>query len=169
MNGGADNIVIPLIISIISVAIALFALGWNVYRDVILKPRLKVKFSVGVIVHPIQGASPEKLDVTATNFGPGKISLRGLRLKNKKFLRTAKYAFLMHAYTDQFSAQFPCDLDVGDMKTFLLHFSERCFLKDPYTHIGIIDSFGRIQWTSRKQFRKVKKTYDMRFKNSEQS
>ena len=39
-----ENITIA--ISILAFAVSLFSLGWNVYRDVILKPRFRVRFAI---------------------------------------------------------------------------------------------------------------------------
>lgn len=40
---------IAVAISILSLVVAAFSVGWNVYRDVILKARLKVSVGVSVV------------------------------------------------------------------------------------------------------------------------
>ena len=71
-----DNLAI--IISSISIFIAALALGWNIYRDIILKAKVKVKFMLGFITNPAMKKPLDRLILSATNFGPGKIRLTGL-------------------------------------------------------------------------------------------
>lgn len=157
---------IAIYISIASAGVALFALGWNVYRDVILKPRIKVRLSVTTIIHP-PIKEEDRVTINVVNFGPGNIRLtRPLVLKNKKFLRKTKHAILIDDYTDPFSAKLPCDMKVGDEKNILLKFNKDCFLKKQFTHIGIKDSFGRIHWAPRKHFRRAKHTFKIRFEEN---
>src|SRR5450756_1986834 len=62
-----------ILISLFSIVIAGVALGWNVYRDVILKPKLRVRFSVANVVTPGVGRDGTFLNITGTNFGPGEL------------------------------------------------------------------------------------------------
>jgi len=81
---------ISLYISIGAICIAFLALGWNIYRDVILMPRLIVKFDFRGINHTIENPSkfffvnPNEMPhlpgnylfvLDVTNKGPGKIKL----------------------------------------------------------------------------------------------
>jgi len=61
------------------------------------------------------------------------------------------------------TAQFPGEVEVGQKKDFFLTYNEDCFLKDKYSRIGIRDSFGRIHWATKKQYRLVKKEYKKKF------
>jgi hypothetical protein len=51
--------------------IAAVSLGWNVYRDVIRKPKLVIRIMVGAIIFS-QENHADRVVVTITNFGPGK-------------------------------------------------------------------------------------------------
>lgn len=147
--------------------IALFGLAWKIYKDLVLKPRIKVRFRVMTLVSPMSQETPTKLFISAINFGPGKIRLNGpFWLKKKKFLRKTKHAVLIHNYIDPLSARFPCELEVGEEKEFFLQFDKNCFLKEQYTHIGVKDSFGRIHWAPKKHFKEVKKTYKKWFEEN---
>ena len=78
---------VALLISAISAGVALFTLGWIIYRDVIIKPKVKVRLQVSVIVE--EGDNPEeretKVSFIATNHGPGPVTLQGIGSKTRKF------------------------------------------------------------------------------------
>lgn len=157
-------------LEVLIVIIALFGLAWKIYKDLVLKPRIKVRFRVITLVSSMSQESPTKLDVIVVNFGPGKIRLNGpLNLRKKAFLRKTKHAILIHDYKDPLSARFPCELEVGEEKDFFLQFDKNCFLKEHYTHIGVKDSFGRIHWAPKKHFKEVKKTYKKWFEENEEN
>jgi hypothetical protein len=65
---------IALLISIFSVLVAAFSLGWNIYRDIILKAKVDVSFAVVTIIHDTMPERPQFLNIKATNFGPGPVT-----------------------------------------------------------------------------------------------
>ncbi len=67
---------IAIVISIMSVMIAGLSLGWNIYRDIVLKAKVKVSFGIVMLVSRGGSARPEYVNVTATNFGPGSVKLK---------------------------------------------------------------------------------------------
>ncbi|MFH1033699.1 MAG: hypothetical protein V1806_04260 [Pseudomonadota bacterium] len=155
-----------IIVSSLSMLVASLSLGWNIYRDIILKAKLKVDFSPVIIAGgPLQGKM-ERLSISATNHGPGKIKLTGIYLAEKSLLKKAtrktKFAFLIYDYMDPLSGKLPCELEVGNEVNLFLSF-EKCFLSMDWTHIGIKDSFGRIHWAPRRNIVKAKKTYRDKF------
>jgi hypothetical protein len=159
---------VAILISIASILLASLSLGWNIYRDIILKARLKVRFMVGVLHHPNFNKPLERLIVSTTNFGPGKIKCTMLFIKDssfwKKITHKTKLAVLIHDYTDPLSGNFPCELDIGDGRDFLLQFSEDCFLSKDWTHIGIKDSYSRIHWAPKKNVNVARQEYMKKFK-----
>ena len=154
------------LVSILSIVIATFALGWNIYRDIVLKPRLKVRFSISFILHGSY-ESPNKLSISATNFGPGKVKCIGIRMKVaplwRKILRKCKYAIISPDYNDPYSTKLPCELDVGDTCDLFLPFDKNCLLAEPCTHIGINDTFGRIHWAPKKDILNAREKYKKEF------
>lgn len=157
---------LAILISVFSVFLASLALGWNVYRDVILKPRLKVRMKICFILHG-DYESPSKINIDATNFGPRKIKCTSIYAKNstllRRIFRRVQYAFIVHDYTDVYSTKLPCELEVGDTCNLFLDFNKGCFLSEPFTHIGISDSFGRTHWAPKKDVRKARREYEERF------
>ena len=165
-------------ISLASALIAVLALGWNILRDVILKARVKVSLIVGTFTIPDHPPSPPKVPdhppsppkimVSLVNFGPGNIRLNGPPfLRRKKILRKTKYAAAMYDWLDPLSARFPLELEVGDEKHVLFRFDKDCFLKEEYTRIGVIDSFGRRHWAPKKHIEKAKEEYKKKFGKSD--
>lgn len=61
----SDNLIqlIPILISVLSLAIAAFAIGWNIFRDIALKARVKVHVAVVPLIYENQ------LFVKQTNAG----------------------------------------------------------------------------------------------------
>jgi hypothetical protein len=155
-----------ILISVISITIAVFALGWNVYRDIILKPRLRVRLSIGRFMGPMH-KSPDKIVIEATNFGPNKVKCVGIPIRNAtllgKLFRTNQYGFLVSDYTDACNTKMPCQLDVGDSCNLVFPFERNCFLAEPCTHVGISDGFGRKHWVPKKDILEAQKEYKKRF------
>lgn len=157
---------IAILLSTFSISISFLVLGWNIYRDVILKPRLKVRLQLSFIKHG-EYESPTKIAITATNFGPSKVICTGIGAKIaplwRRLLRKVKYAQIIYDYTDQYSSKMPCELDVGQECKLFLPFDKDCFLSKPFTHVCIFDTFGRKHHAPKKDVSGVRKEYKRRF------
>jgi hypothetical protein len=74
------------IISLCSFAVALSGFVWNVWSKFIYpKPRVRISFQATIVFHlgsTVNG--PEILTLTATNFGPGDITLHSAILRHYK-------------------------------------------------------------------------------------
>ena len=150
---------IAIVISIFSATTAAFSLGWNIYRDVVLKARLEVMFGVRTLLAANVEARPEYVMISATNHGPGYVTISLIQWKDTSFvkwlLRKRQRGFVMHDYTNPVSAQIPTKLDVGERADFLFPYDKECMLKETWSHIGLIDSFGRSHWARRKDIREA--------------
>ncbi|PIS37867.1 MAG: hypothetical protein COT35_03790 [Nitrospirae bacterium CG08_land_8_20_14_0_20_52_24] len=162
--------IIAVLISLFSLVVAAFSLGWNIYRDVILKPKLKVGFGVREIFHENFPQTLTKLIITATNFGPGQINCNMVQCKNapvwRRILRKVKYAVVIHDYKNPMSGQLPSKLNVGEKLDLIFPFDKDSFLSEPFTHVGLSDSFGRNHWAPRKDVREARKNYLQEFRNN---
>lgn len=152
---------IALIISFCSLIIAGTSLGWNIYRDVIRRPKLNISLMAGQIV----GSNPmqRRLIVTITNYGPGKTKAQILLMRKTSFLRRifrkSQLAFHMPE-DDPFSDRLPSDLDVGDKTTLTFYpRSDLFILNKDYDQIGISDPFGRSHWCSRSDYKRARESY----------
>lgn len=152
-------------ISIFSFVIASLSLGWNIYRDVILKPKLKVNFSVSNVIGEGITNPVRYVFITGTNFGPGEINCQMIRGRDATFWKriTGKNEFfvVIHDYVNPLSGQLPRKLAVGEKIDLPLLYdeSDKCILKKNFTHIGISDSFGRVHYAPSKDIKKAKEQY----------
>ena len=159
---------IALVVSIFSALIASSALGWNIYRDVVLKPKVVVSFSLVVILHETLPERPHYLNVTGTNFGPGSVTLNTIVAREAPFwrrvIRRVRYAFITPDYANQMSERLPKKLEPGDKVNLLLPFERECLLGHPkLTHVGLSDSYGRNHWASRKDMEKARTEWAKEF------
>lgn len=144
-----------LLISGISVVIAFSALSWNVYRDILLKPKLKVRFSINLIVDPTQQLEDmlRELIITGTNFGPGAMYVTTI---HGKYFTLWSYLwnenqnyFLQPDHNNPLSDSLPKRLEVGESVRIHLPYDEDCFLNSNITHIGLSNSLSKTFWAKR--------------------
>lgn len=158
-----DTAQVAILISIVSALIAVFALGWNVYRDVVLKAKVVVTFAVKKIIGAGMPPSPDYVGISATNHGPGPVTLNSIVLRDytylKKLRKRHKYAYLMQDYTNPYSTKMPKQLEVGESVGLFVDYDKECFLKDSYTQLGVSDSFGRTNWASKKTMRELREKW----------
>jgi hypothetical protein len=154
---------LSLLISFFSLAVAAFALGWHIYRDVILKPRLKVRVSVSYLLTRGLPERETHVAVSGTNFGPGPVHCNTVVLRNapvwRRLLRRVEYAVAFHDYQHPMSGCLPSKLEVGEGLNLLFPYKPDCFLGQRYTHVGISDSFGRAHWARRKDFKSARAAF----------
>ncbi len=153
---------IALGISLVSLVLAAISLGWNIYRDIILKPRVHVSFNMAVVFHPTLG-NKSYLMVSATNHGPGNVRLTMAWLQQtplwRRIFRCTKHAALLYDYHNPLSGKLPKVLEVGDSLDLLFLPDEKCFITEPWTHVGVGDSFGRKHWLLESRSRKPGETF----------
>lgn len=158
---------LALLISLGSAIIAATSLGWNIYRDVILKARVRVSIAIKKIVQANAPPSPDYIGISATNHGPGSVTLQTIELRDtslwKKLRRKQKYAVLTHDYTNPYSGHLPKKLEVGETLHLFLDYDGQCFLKEQFSHIGLLDSFGRTHWARQKTLKELRKGWREKF------
>lgn len=144
---------LALIVSIVSAIIASLALGWNVYRDVVLKPKVVMSFSIVFIVHETLPNRPQYMNIRATNFGPGVVTLSSIVAKNaplwRHVFKRVQYAFITPDHTNPLSGRLPAKLETGDKVELLLPYDADCLLSKAFTHVGLTDFYGRSHWAPR--------------------
>ena len=159
----------PIGISAVALVLSGFALGWNVYRDVIMKPKVVVRFAVVKLFGGGQSQLQQTgtyLNMTATNHGPGAVELNMISGKVAGFLqrmsRRVQHFVILADYTNPMNPQLPKRLDVGEVLNLYLPYDKDCFLgnKPKSTHIGISDSFGRVHYAPRKEVKVARKAFD---------
>ncbi len=141
---------LALIVSIVSAAIASLSLGWNIYRDIVLKARVDVSFAVVTLVDQARADRPRFLNIRATNLGPGVVTISSIVVKDhpiwRRFRRPRSYAMITPDYRNPLSAKLPAKMEVGDKIDLLLPYDADAFLREPFTHVGLSDYYGRFHW-----------------------
>jgi hypothetical protein len=143
-------------LSVVAIVLSAISLGWNIYRDVVLKPRIKVSAKVCALMQMgVNTKPPIKLMVTAVNFGPGDVYCQGViaRRSNiwRRFTRRVDNWFIV-----QESPDLPQKLGVGQSLNVLLPYEKAGIIEHPFTHIGISDSFSRVHWVSRSDQKRLR-------------
>ena len=164
---------IPIFISIFSLLIAALALGWNIYRDVVLKARLKLDLGFKDIIGNDVPTPNRVISLRATNFGPGLITLSAIVTKNAplwwKAFNKVEHGFVVYKNKHfDFSGDLPCKLDIGGQTGFMFRPDAKLMTKK-FTHIGIRDSFDRVHWASKKSVKQAFKFLKQEMQKAEQN
>ncbi len=146
-----DKATLAIIISSISAAIAGLSLGWNIYRDVILKPRLKVNFEVRTLFTPRINTLSKFISISAANLGTRSTTIQNIRAKWKTEL----------IMVTNLSLEIPKRLEASEKVQFQLPYNTGyCeFLLGDCRGVGLEDAFGKIHWVKRKDFEKVREKW----------
>jgi len=155
---------VPTITSILAITISSLTLGWTIYRDAIRKPKFKIWVGIKKLVQA--GHDPEGpfVCLEALNMGPipNRVGVPFARkgwLKRRIFDRKRGHAMIYPDYGHRAATAASTRLEVGDQANFIFPYKQDSFLEEDYLQIGIADGFGRIHWSSRSDFRKVRKRY----------
>ena len=161
---------LPLGISILSFVVAAFSLGWNIYRDIILKPRVRVTVSRAFVMTTRRDPQ-DKLIISAVNFGPGKVNLNIIWFKRRSLMLRLRgkqtQGVWMHDFYNPISGKLPAVLDVGEKIDLVFPWDKELVFAHSPTHIGINDSFGRLHCADRKEVRNVLKVWQQEFGSNE--
>lgn len=159
--------VLPIVISCFSLTVSAIALGWNIYRDLILRARLKVSFNISKLVTRGQKEQPTYALLAATNWGPGEIICNMISFKYRPLFVLSKVDYeqgiIIHDYENPLNEKLPKKLQVGETIQHLFPYKKDIFLNGKITHIGFIDSFGRQHFAPAKYIKKAVKTFKKDF------
>jgi len=140
---------IAITVSLFSLGIALVTLGWNIYREIALRGRIKTSLAIGDWHN--DGVRSQKIIVSATNLGPGSVQLQGFTLKAQT---RGKFNPKCHVpsveWEHPLTTRLPAMLAVGETAKLVITYEPDCFLSGGVTQFGITDSFGRVHWTPKK-------------------
>jgi hypothetical protein len=142
-------------LSVIAVGVSSFSLGWNVYRDVILKPRFRVRLRIAE--HPRKpvpwwirnpnGTWVPYLELSVVNLGPGLMVVGAAVIKTGGTVERV------------LAENLETRLEKGERIGIMLPNSDECVLDKKPSRIGIRDTFGRVRWVPRKDLKKVQREY----------
>jgi hypothetical protein len=149
-----------LVISICSAIVSLASFVWNVWSTFIYpKPTIRVSFAMVQVVEHGSDYIPSVLRLSATNMGPGEVSLRHALIEFRgNFYESKGFGLLstldnypLHQDTTRghFGAGFPVKVAVGEQFSAYLVPAHEKLAKGDYQRIGFTDSFGRSHWAPR--------------------
>ena len=149
------------VIAVLALLVSGASILWNIYRDILLKPKLKVRIQVSELIQSGLKQRETFIEITATNHGPGVITCESIFAKKRVLFRRfkPKYWFVFRDYTNPLSSELPKKLEVGEKLTLLLPYSEKAILAKRPTHVGIRDSFGSIHWADKSSLKKAIENY----------
>lgn len=165
---------IAVVVSIIALVLSGLSLGWNIYRDVVLRARVRVRVAVVSLVTPGGGSSPPErfIRLTVTNHGPGPVEITGIGGKAaplwKRILRRSDHFVVLPDHSNPLTTRLPARLDVGETANFFFPYSDRAFLGTDATHIGVHDSFGRMHYSRGGELEQAKQAFRRDFPNAKQ-
>lgn len=161
------------VVSLVSAAISLFSLGWNVWSKwVHPKPKIRVTFAV-LHLFDGNGMSAPFLGATATNFGPTDTTLKQLIARSRQpwwwlkvgQYRRWQYAIMNNVATPQEAlaesfprSGLPQKLAVGAEYSAYTTAKHEHLRDDGIVDVGFSDVFGRNHWAPRKSVRAVVKS-----------
>ena len=152
------------------------ALGWNIYRDVILKPRLRVSIAFGSILEFTDGGNPGLLTndsriredsviaLEAVNNGPGHLKCTSIVSISAPYPFVRRRGFIRPDEKMTLSDKLPKTLPIGDTICLMMPLSKDCFLSQPIIRLGIKDAFGRVHWANPKSLKRMRKAFKRNLK-----
>jgi hypothetical protein len=164
--------IVPMVTSILAIVISSITLGWTVYRDAIRKPKFKVDIGIKKIMQAGYDPDGPFVAVEALNLGPlpNRIGLTFLRknwLKRRLLDRASGTAMVYPDYRHRAATTASARLEVGDQANFIFPYDKNSFLKEDFLQIGVADGFGRIHWSTRRDFKKARKKFQKDFSSLE--
>ena len=158
-----------LIISVVSVLIAIASFVWNVWSKFIF-PKPKVNASAGIFsMFGESGTSNPHLALSFTNYGPGEVTIHVACMTYKRFPWSKtehamlnpihNFPFEPYAGIGPFGGGLPKKLLVGESHALRFPYEAESFLALPFSRIGSTDTFGRYHWVTRKQVQQVRKQF----------
>jgi hypothetical protein len=157
---------LPVGISALSLVLASLALGWNIYRDVVLKARVVVRFTIVSIMAggPTElRRTAEFLNIKVVNHGPGSVTIHGSAGQMspwwRRLFRRRKHFVILNDHTNPLNPKLPAKLEVGDSLNLFLPHDANSFLGSSATHIGVTDSFSREHYSPRKDITRARRSF----------
>ena len=157
-------------ISFASAAISATALGWNIYRDILARPRVKIQVSPCLTSEDGKACA---LCLSFTNIGPAPISISSIAAfrrnglfrirKTCGFMITTGIRFRIITSGKERSFEtlnpLPVKMDIGDCLDLFLNSESAEMICKSWERVGVCDSTGRRILCSRRALRKAVKLF----------
>jgi hypothetical protein len=156
-----------IVISLVSLSVAMLTLGWTIYRDAIQRPKFRTSVGINTIYQAGHDPDGPHIVVEALNLGPLPNRIMSVHVRKSWWrLKTQpkdSAAFIYPNYQHWATTPAATRLEVGDTGRFLFPYDKDCFLKEDFVRVGISDGYGHIHWAPRAQLRRAREQYRERF------
>ena len=163
---------IALILSSLSIGIALTSLFWNIYKELLLRPRSFVVCGVSNIYHGGKTLGPF-IDLRLTNRGPGKLVITNIVFFEGGFFRKLvglqKMATINYDYENPYNSKLPEEVEQYHSYVQYLNYEKDCFLEQKVTRFGFIDPMNRYHWAKRRYLRKLRCRFEKDFREQRET
>jgi len=148
-----DYAAVAIVISICALMVSCFSLGWNIYRDIIAKPRFRVSLRIGRWTYSTKRIYAPDLDLAVVNFGPGLLVVRNAVIRT----RPAFWSWLENDSSIELvlAENLSAELEKGQRVIIQVPNLHECILDKRPFGIGIRDACGRIRWAPKGELKKV--------------
>lgn len=165
-------------VSLFALVVSSISLGWNIYRDVALKARVRVTVQKSQIVQAPGRDYGHFLSIGLVNLGPGNVTMSMIHFRKwnflvstaiklrvwgaaKHLLKSREQGVIMHDYTNPHSGRLPNTMEPGETMSLFLPWdgNENSILAKSPTRMGVSDSYGRVHWASRSQLKTLVDTW----------
>lgn len=158
---------LPIIISIVSLSVAMLTLGWTIYRDAIQRPKFRTSIGINTIYQAGHDPDGPHIMVEALNLGPLPNRIMSVHAWKSWWQRKIdpknSATFIYPDYHHWATTPAATRLEVGDEGRFVFPYDKDCFLKEDFARVGVSDGYGRIHWAPRAQLRRAREQYRKRF------
>ena len=163
-----DTAIITIIVSSISVCVAVLSVGWKIHRDVKSRPRVTV--SLNVVSLPDFSGNLKYLSISGMNVDQVPITVDGLKLKKRslwrKLLKKPRYADVIPDFGNPLSDRLPKRLEGGDNVRLHLPYDANCFLQKSWSRVGLQTSFGKTYWSKPRDVNRARQLWLKDFGNN---
>lgn len=157
-----DKTAIALIISGVSIGISFTTLFWNIYKEMFLKPRARIRGRISYTLKEYE-RSIDFLNIEILNLGPGTLVIENIVFKEtsvwKKIFGKAKAGYIIYDSNNPINKRLPISIGKYETANQFLIFNKCNWLEGDISHLGIVDILGRELWIKRNDLKKLKKAY----------
>ena len=155
---------LSLAISAFAFLVSGFSLGWNIYRDVILRARVRVSFELSQFLYASGPKDKHRLWLSAMNIGPGEVIIEMAVVRTQSallawFKKEESAKLMIHEHECEIDSKLPAKMPVAKKIFLSFPVGEKCILDQNPLRIGVRDSFGRNHWASVKDLKKAHRKY----------
>jgi hypothetical protein len=147
------NEILTLCISSFSALVSMFALGWNVYRDVVIKAKIVVSIRTAYATD----VGRWYVSVNAVNIGPSDVRLSAIQVRSISGgvwpFRRYKILTLIPSKELEIEGHIPVTLKQAQTYSFLYDVIVNRADAERIVNMGFRDSYGRSFWGKRRDYR----------------